>query len=182
MLVLVSLLDLKDTERVQVAFHFVHPDILDLVKALPCGAAAADTVRRATLHRVRPLLHAIDVLGCVQRQYEASRRRELAAMGAPRALRACFAPLLLHDACTLTMGCLGVMFGGDGSWFALSEPCSCGANEWGLSCTPPALGRGYRVVRHALDECVSFCWSCARRRPVGDVAALARSWRVTTCA
>jgi hypothetical protein len=173
---LVNLLVKDDDVRVKV--HFLHPDILDLVAVMPCFDAAV--VRRVLLRRLRPLLHCVDLLTELQRMYEAQLRRDAAHAGVARTTRALFDPLVMHDACTLFAGLVGAAWGGrgQGSWFALPEPCSCGANEWGLSSTPPEIVRSRglpRLTRHSLDHLACFCWTCTRQRPA-DLAAVLVSW------
>lgn len=162
--VCVSCLCLKDTDRVQVAFHYLHPAITALVRCLPCTPDASDLIHACTLWRMRQLLHALDILRILQRRLEAQRARDVRRMGFSRCHRKVFHPLVLHDACTLYAGCLAAAFFGEPAASALTDPCECGAVAWAATCTPPVITRGGRLMRDHVDECVAFCWACTRRR------------------
>jgi hypothetical protein len=160
--VVVTCVYLLDVQRVRVTFRYVHPRVLDMVRLTPlCGAR--ETAERDALKRTRSLLQTLDVLEVVQRCHEAQRARDTRAMGFARSRSAVIDAIMFHDACTLYLGCLGMMMGRDGSWYRLQQACDCGANEWGYTCTPPCV-RGGRLRRETLAACVSFCWTCARRR------------------
>jgi hypothetical protein len=83
------------------------------------------------------------------------RRRLRASDG--RAWPVVATPLILHDQYTLYAGNLGGNLGASGA--AREMPCACGAEERGLSATPPIVVQG--VLRRAdLPEPVTFCWQC----------------------
>ena len=156
-LVTLVVLELPETPEthVRVHIHYLHPDIVATRDAVPL--------------RARDMLHTLSFLRETQRTMEAAAARYEACTGARPHLRRCLLPVLLHDACTLCIGCLRGR-----SWF-ISSPCeSCGRVEYGASCTPPAVSRRGRLVHRALDDVVAFCWHCLARAPI------APAWQFTT--
>lgn len=154
-------------DRIEVKFHYLHSDVRSLVGCLPCPAGARGALHEAIVRRVRPLLESLDLARAAQRRYELDECGEPGAAGR-------LAPVLLHDACTLYAGCAADAFGGGGGWFSLGRPCGrCGANWWGLTCTPPRHGS---LDRDPLDRAVGFCWACTARREIGVYEA-ACGWR-----
>lgn len=145
-------------DGVRLDLHYVHPELAELA-VLPSDAQAvchADWMRR-----IRPMLNLLSPLRDAQRQHEA--RVRAGAVQHTRVLSKWLHPVVLHDACTLYLGVSLTQFGGPGSWFRY-RPCACGADAWGLSCTPPRwCGRRGRLVRDHLDELVAFCWTCLAR-------------------
>ena len=161
--------------RIEVNFHYLHSDVRSLVGCLPCPAAAREAFHAAILRRVRPLLESLDLARAAQRLYERESSRDQRTLGHRRVHAKCLAPVLLHDACTLYAGAAANLFGG-GCWFVAAAPCSrCGANWWGLTCTPPRIGRRGGLVRDRLDRALGFCWTCLARREVG-LYEVARGW------
>lgn len=151
--------------RVEVRLHYLHSDAKALLKSLSCGPTVQDIVHRSITRRVRPLLEALDLIREGQRWYEAASAREARGLGHRRVLARCLDSCVLHDACTLYIGCAAALFGG-GSWFRAFSPCECGNNWWGFTCTPPRLTPGGKLVRDTMDAMTGFCWSCLRRRDV----------------
>lgn len=157
----------RGSEAVQVALHVVHPDA--------CRAQSSRTpvvnqlIHHAISHRVRPLLHTLDLLREVQRAMEGHRGRVARQAGGARLWPPVklVDPVVLHDACTLYTGCASVAVGApDWSGVVLPEPCGCGRNEWAVSCTPPRFDAAQRLTRDALDACVAWCWTCLARRDI----------------
>lgn len=164
-----------DEPRIEVNFHYLHSDVRSLAACLPCPAAARGAFHAAIMRRVRPMLESLDLAREAQRRYEFEAERDQRALGHRRAHSRCLAPVLLHDLCTLYVGCAADIFGGGGGcWFAAAAPCACGANWWGLTCTPPRVGRR-RLTRDLLDHAVGFCWACTARREVG-LWEVSRGW------
>ena len=173
--VFVSMFVRKTTGDVQVAMHWVPPTACRMLARLPPSARAL--AHGAICCKLRPLLLALDLLRELQRMAEASRDRvartmcPVAGRAGARQPNKVLDPVVLHDACTLYMGCAGLLLGAGESWMALPEPCACGHNEWSISATPPRVSKG-RVVRDALPECVAWCWMCLARRQVDEARVL----------
>ena len=172
--------------RVSVALHVVHPDVIAALRLFPLAEGALPLVHRVVSWRLRPLLHTLDLLREIQGLMERERARVARATGGsgpPWAHLKAVDRVLMHDACTLYMGCASEMFGAEASWICMARPCECGANAWAVSCTPPRVSRRGRLGREALEDCVAWCWGCTRRRPVG-LADLAWGWApaATSCA
>ena len=169
MRILLTCLVVKDTDRVEVFFHYLHPDVKALAWCLPGASdAVRDTLDRIFVRRLRPLLHTLCVLRVLQRRFETASRREAAMLGGGRArsLKKVVDATVLHDASTLYMG----VRNGDKCWVEAREPCArCGTNAWGVSCTPPRLTPRGTLVRDELDEMQCFCWSCMSRRAPADM-------------
>lgn len=176
--------------RVEVNFHYLHPDAKALSAHIAGGPAPIlMRRRRPTLRRpwwmpvhavLRPLLETLDLVRAAQRDYEAVRARRLVSLGSlggggGEGLPAWLSPCVLHDACTLYIGCAA----GGCCWFRLDPPCErCGGELWGLSCTPPRFSRGRRsLVRDPpSDALCAFCLRCLARRDKLDLAELALAW------
>lgn len=149
-----------------VDIQYLHPGVLDLVTY---EDDIKKIVHRTIMRRVRPMLHTLAVIATVQRDMERQRRVQTHAMGGRGAsLKQIVDPVLLHDACTLYMGCASGFYGyygfgnHQGSWFTASK-CACGHNSWGMTCTPPRITKQGALVRDTFDRMVAFCWICLAR-------------------
>ncbi len=156
-------------ERVALDLYYLPPELPRALLAwAPC---CRDVLHRVHMLRVRGLLTVLSGLMDVQRQLEAVTARGPAH---PRVLMRYLDPILLHDACTLYTALTAPAVGGK-AWTSLKEPCACGRNEWGFSCTPPRFSGG-RLRRDAYDECIAFCWWCMAHRPRVTLLDVVDGW------
>lgn len=172
MMVVVTMVAYDD--RVAVTFHYLAWEPLHFAD---CSPPTRHILHLLTLLRIRPLLDAVSRIEGVQRELERQNRRDAAMPGQPRR---CFKkvvdPMAFHDASTLYLGILGGALGYGTSWKRLGLPCErCGKDEWGYSCTPPALTRhGMRRDHH--DGPVAFCWNCTGRSDAATLGFRDAEW------